>query len=111
MAMFNSSNLQPQKMADASKAIPTFKHVGDIHERFEAYINNHPDKTSDVPVELAARLVEQELLSYYTSPEGLQDIQKSVHRDKFPIEVVALLMEDVHLRVQAELQERRRQNG
>lgn len=90
----NDEQLTPG-IIDTPTSVPQFKQVQDIVDRFHLHINNDEDKTSDQAVALAVVKVESDLLGYYSSAEGLRDIQRSPHRGKEPKDVVALLMEEV----------------
>jgi len=77
---------------DTVRPIRTY---GDFVDLWRSHVDSLPDKESSEAVVEAMLLTRESLLAYYRTPKGKEDIARSPHHDKYPEEVVDLLMKDV----------------
>lgn len=88
-----SDNLTPTYTPDDT--VRPIRTYGDFVDLWRSHVDSLPDKESPEAVVEAMRLTKESLLAYYRTPEGKEDIARSPHHDKYPEEVVDLLMKDV----------------
>lgn len=88
-----SDNLTPTYTPDDT--VRPIRTYGDFVDLWRSHVDSLPDKESSEAVVEAMRLTKESLLAYYRTPKGKEAIARSPHHDKYPEEVVDLLMKDV----------------